>query len=131
MKQFAAFILLIIYFVTSTGGTINYHFCMGEVADFSFWENEEKNCGRCGMEKQESEDKGCCRDERQWIKIEDDQKTNTNKLEISRLQPEAISFVFFNNWFFASQNHHPFPESKAPLRSCELAVYLLNCVFRI
>ena len=131
MKRIAAFILLMLYFVTSTGATLHYHYCMGEIANSSFWGNSDKKCGKCGMDKEPGEDNGCCKDERQWIKIEDDQTINSAHLEIPKLELEIISFVLFNSSLFASEGYRPFPGSKAPLRSCEPATYLLNCVFRI
>ena len=130
MKRIAAFILLMLYFVTSTGTTMHYHFCMGEVANSSILVYKEKKCGKCGMEKKQNEDNGCCKDEQKWIKIDDDQKVDTSQIEISKLQLAVIAFVFFNSNLFA-QDNHPLAESKAPLRSCELPTYLLNCVFRI
>ena len=131
MKRIATFILLIIYFVTSTGATMHYHYCMGEVAGSSIWKDTEKKCGKCGMEKEESEDNGCCKDERQWIKIENDQKNNKAQPEFSKLEPGEISFVFLISTFFTSQFCLPPGESKARLRSHEIPTYLLNCVFRI
>ena len=131
MKRIAALILIMLYFVTSTGATLHYHYCMGEIANSSIWGNTEKKCGKCGMDKKESKDNGCCKDESQWIKIKDDQKANTAQVEISKLQLEAISFVIFNSDLLASQGHRPHAESKALLRSCKLPTYLLNCVFRI
>ncbi len=131
MKRLAALILLLLYFATSTGATIHYHYCMGEVANISLWANEEKKCGRCGMEKKETTDNGCCKDEREWIKIDDDQKASAAHFEMSKLQFDSINIVLINSDVFTSQVNYSFPESKALLRSCEIATYLLNCVFRI
>src|SRR5688572_23489162 len=131
MKRIAALILLVLYFVTSTGATLHYHYCMGEIASSSFVRDRGDQCGKCGMEIKENEDNGCCNDEQQWIKIEDDQKAGTAQIEISKLQLETIGFFFLNNYSFASQDNDPFAAGKARLRSCELPTYLLNCVFRI
>lgn len=130
MKRIAAFILLMLYFVTSTGGTMHYHYCMGELANSSFWGEKQKKCGKCGMEKSEKENNGCCKDEQQWVKIEDDQK-GTAQFEIPKLQLAVISLVLFYYHSFAIQENTLIPESKALLRSCELPTYLLNGVFRI
>ena len=131
MKPIAAVILIILYFVTSTGATLYSHYCMGEIAGSSIWGNTDNKCGKCGMEEQEGEDSGCCNEEAQWIKIDDDQKTNSIQIHVSKLELQAVSFIFFNSSLFASKSDHTFPGSKAPLRSCELPTYLLNCVFRI
>ena len=131
MKRIAVFIVFILYFVASTGAIVHYHYCMGEIADSSIWGASEKKCGKCGMEKEQNEDNGCCKDERQWIKIEDDQTLKSAQPEIPKLESEAIRLVFINNTLFASESVASSSENKAPLRSCETATYLLNCVFRI
>ena len=100
MKRGAALILLLLYFATSTGATINFHFCMGAIENISLPGNSEKNCGKCGMEKKTSPDTGCCKDEGKWIKIKDDQKPNTIHLEIAGLQFEAIRIdILFVRFF--------------------------------
>ena len=131
MKRVAALILLMLYFGASTGATIHYHFCMGEMASFSFQQNEEEICGTCGMEKNVSEESGCCTDEQQWIKIEDDQKASAAFFDASNVPLAAISFIILYNNVFTAQDDSPFTESKAPLRSWQLPAYLLNRVFRI
>ena len=131
MKRIAAFILLMLYFVTSSGATLHYHFCMGEMANISLWADKEKECSKCGMEKK-GENSGCCSDEQQWIKIEDDQKANTTPVEFSKFQVETFIIAFYYSQLLVSKDQaNPFPESRSPLRSCELPAYLLNCVFRI
>ena len=131
MKRISAFILILIYLVTSTGVTMHHHYCMGEMANSSILADNKKNCGECGMEKKENKENGCCTDEQQWVKIEDDQKANTSQLEISKLQLAVINFLLFNNNLFDIQDNSFPGESKTPLRSCEIPTYLLNCVFRI
>ena len=131
MKRCAAVILLLLYFATSTGATINFHFCMGEMENISLLGNSEKRCGKCGMEKKCSIDNGCCKDEVKWIKIKDDQKPNTIHFEIPGLQFETIRIDILSTSFFTSQLLSSISESRAPLRSCEAETYLLNCVFRI
>ena len=131
MKRSAAFILTLLYFVTSTGATMNYHFCMGEMANISILGNGDKNCGKCGMEKHPARDNGCCKDETKWLKIEDDHKTSPAHFQVPKLPLETISAILFFNDLFASQQVCAIPESKAPLRSFEIETYLLNCVFRI
>jgi hypothetical protein len=100
------------------------------MAGSSLWENKENKCSRCGMQKKESKESGCCKDEQQWIKIEDDQKINPLYFEITKLQTHAISILFFNSDFLSLQDY-PLPESDAPLRSCEDPLYLLHRVFLI
>ena len=131
MKRFAALILLLLYFATSTGATINFHFCMGEVESISMLGNAKKKCGKCGMENKPSIDIGCCKDEGKWIKIKDDQKPNAIHFESPGLQFKATRIDIFSTSFFASPVLPSISESRTLLRGCEAETYLLNCVFRI
>lgn len=131
MKRGAALILLLLYFATSTGAIINFHFCMGEIETISLLRNSEKRCGKCGMEKKSLIAKGCCKDEGKWIKIKDDQKPNTIHFEIPGLEFQAIRIDILLTGFFASQVLPSISESRALLRNYEAETYLLNCVFRI
>ena len=132
MKRLAALILVLIYFVTSTGATMQYHYCMGQIVGSSLMGDKEKNCGKCGMDKNASEDNGCCKDEMQWIKIADDQKTNNFQTEIPSLLP--IETILFNSGIRSVYDlieSRDLAYSKAPLRYYQNPTYILNCVFRI
>ena len=131
MKKLVVSILAVLYLATSSGATIYLHYCMGEIASSSFWENHGKTCSKCGMEKEESRNTGCCKDESQWIKIADDQQASTIHFDISKIQSESINFYFFDRNIFAPQKTINRTYSKAPQRSSGLAVFLLNCIFRI
>ena len=131
MKRIAALILTILYFLTSTGATMNHHYCMGEMINSSLWMNKEKKCGKCGMEDNKSENNGCCNDEQQWVKIKDDQKANSVEFELSKLQLTVLSIFLFYSDTLTTQESLLSPESKALQRSRELPTYLINGVFRI
>lgn len=84
------------------------------------------------MEKENSSKRGCCKDEHKWIKIQDDQKANYVSIYLSHLQPaEAVSFpVNLTEQFFAN-TIALLPQSNAPPRTGDVAIYKRNCVFRI
>ncbi len=44
------------------------HYCMGELVDWGFSHNENKDCSKCGMK--ESESNGCCEDKQKLLKID-------------------------------------------------------------
>ena len=80
MKRFLVAILAILYITTATGANLHFHYCMGQFAGWSFWQDtEHQKCGECGMEKKVGDEKGCCKDEYQQVKIKVDQKTNTSE----------------------------------------------------
>ena len=133
MKRLLVFILLIVYSLATTGTSISMHFCMGKLSDLN-WnaKTEKKTCGKCGMEKEENKANGCCSDEHKWVKIQDDQKTATASYNFSHLQVAEPLFMngFDNHWFF-TEAADLLPNSHAPPRSCDRAIYKRNCVFRI
>ncbi len=131
MKKVLFFILSILYLTTSTGADLHYHYCMGNLVNWSIWiSKEDKKCGKCGMEKEENANNGCCKDEHKWVKIEDDQKAN---------------FLLGAPIFATTETNHlpgciilrpnnPFnliPQSNAPPRKGDIAVFILNRNFRI
>ena len=61
MNRLFATILAVFYLVSSTGATINLHYCMGEYVSFSLFGKKAGKCGKCGMQKH-SRDNGCCKD---------------------------------------------------------------------
>lgn len=131
MKRMTAFILLLLYLGTSTGASMHFHFCMGEMASSSLWGGDKKKCGKCGMEKEEDSANGCCRDEIQWIKLNDDQKTSVPASEIPKPFPEPKNPVLLSYVLTTLEELPILLYSTAPLRSVQLPTFLLNCVFRI
>lgn len=80
MKRILIAILATFYITTATGANLHFHYCMGEFAGWSFWqETEHEKCGQCGMEKKEGDERGCCKDEYQQVKIKVDQKSNDSE----------------------------------------------------
>jgi hypothetical protein len=132
LKKGLFLILSIIYFITSTGADLHYHYCMGKLADWSVWsQNDEKKCSKCGMDKNDEGNNGCCKDEHKWFKIEDDQKANF-QLEsptLSSTEINQISGCTFSRVLTGISKLHPI--SNAPPRKNDIAVFILNHNFRI
>jgi hypothetical protein len=55
----------------SSGLTLNVHFCMNQVQEVSLFASDKHQCGSCGMQQEESG--GCCHQERQLVKLIQDQ----------------------------------------------------------
>ena len=132
MKKVLFFILSIFYLTASTGADLHFHYCMGHLADWSIWvNNDEKQCGKCGMEKQEGGDNGCCKDEHKWVKVDDDQKANLI-IEPPSLSSEDINFLHgYTIVNFSNILGDLLPQSNAPPRKTKIATYILNNNFRI
>ncbi len=132
MKKFIVTILALIYLGTSTGATINLHYCMGKLADWGIGHNESKTCGQCGMEKTDEKDNGCCKDEHKFVKNTADQKTAEASLQLMQVVATSlpVSFIEIPAVGFTSVTEEN-PLTNAPPRSYAVAVYIRNCVFII
>lgn len=76
------------YFVVSSGFTINTHFCGGKLKTVSLFNQTEKGC--CGSKKAS---KGCCHDSKSFIKVKDVQESNSNSV----LTSKQIKIAEFNS----------------------------------
>lgn len=131
MKKFIVAILSFLYISTSSGATVHMHYCMGELVNWSLWHNESDKCDNCGMEKNDTKDNGCCKDEHKQLKIEKDQKVADSfkmmKLITCSFPVSSIEIIAHDLFSFTEEN----PVSHAPPRKSDIAVYILNCTFRI
>ncbi len=132
MKKFIVAILALVYITTSTGATLHMHYCMGQLADWGLGQNESKTCGKCGMDKSEEKDNGCCKDEFKLVKNDTDQKASEAGFKLIQLITVAlpVSFVEIPSVNFPSVTEEN-PISHAPPRTGGVAVYIRNCVFLI
>ncbi len=117
---------------TTTGANIHMHYCMGKLADWGLGHNKSKTCGKCGMEKTEEKDNGCCKDEHKFVKNDGDQKIAEAGFQMMQLASVAlpVSFVEIPDNNFSSVTEEN-PISHAPPRSTGVAVYILNRTFLI
>ncbi len=133
MRKLLSGLLLLIYLGTSTGLTLHTHYCMGRLAGWSLGLELPDLCGKCGMDKSEGKDKGCCRDEHRVLKTSVDQKTigSTFSLNLPVTAP-ALPALHTDPLYFHLQDHDvPTPMNGVPPSLNSIAVYLRNCVFRI
>ena len=73
MKRILVVILCFLYMSSATGATIQLHYCMGNLMDMSIFgqEQDEDECDDCC--KNETKDKGCCKDEQKVFKTNEHQ----------------------------------------------------------
>jgi hypothetical protein len=131
MKKFVVLILAFLYLSASVGATVHLHFCMNKLVEGGLWHNNDKTCGKCGMEKSQEKENGCCKDEQKQVKLESDHKGVT-PYSLTELGSVALPVAVFELPDIelptvTEQN----PQSHAPPRSGGIAVYIRNCVFRI
>lgn len=132
MKKLLVAILALLYISTSVGATVHMHYCMGKLADWGLGHKKSATCGKCGMEKSEKKENGCCKDKHKFIKNDTDQKTTEAAFQMTKAMAVALPVSFFeipsaDIPAIAEEN----PISHAPPQSNSIAVYIRNCVFLI
>lgn len=117
--------MFLVYTAASSGTVISAHYCMGDLAAVSIGEKDVDGCAFCGME-----DKGCCHDLPQVIKIDN-----------TVLESQVISVIDFHpSWStapLAFSHDSSIKGADKSLRSFSPnnfippPQYLLHCNFRI
>lgn len=132
MKKFFATILAVLYLATTTGATVHLHYCMDKLVEQNLWHSEKEPCSKCGMEKSQQTDKGCCKDEHKRVKVENDHYTSDIAFQAMQLAAIAlpVSFIEIPQIAFSSITEEN-PTGNAPPRSSSIALYKRNGVFRI
>jgi len=132
VKKLIVTILALVYLTASNGATIYTHYCMGKIASWSFWPDKNGNCSKCGMEKSNEPDNGCCEDEHTIVKMDEDQKSPGTFNHLVHFSPSIApipdtELLPEDDPSITKRN----PPSNAPPRSRDISLFLLNCVFRI
>lgn len=131
MKKLVVTILSFLYLTSTIGATVHFHYCMDKLVDSGLWHNNDKQCGKCGMEKSQENDNGCCKDEHKQVKLETDHK-GVSAYQLTEPGAAALPVPLFEitdiNLPTVTEQ---IPRSHAPPRSGDIAVYIRNCVFRI
>ncbi len=133
MKKLLVSIFAVFYLGLSSGAVVHLHYCMDQLVEWNLLNDSNNDlCGNCGMPKTHKKDKkDCCREDVQFIKITDAQKTTDN------INPAHLNFTavpvpsFFETVIInipgtvQNDSFTPPPLVHGP------GIYLRNCVFRI
>lgn len=132
MKRTLLTILAIFYLGVSSGATVHFHYCMGELVSWGLAKQSGKICDFCGMPKTIAKEKSCCKDVEQQAKVEKSQKANQLIYKFEALASAVIQPELYINY------QAPIPLkitrealSNAPPDGQHIPVYLKNCTYRI
>ena len=95
VKKLVVILLLIAYSASAIGTTINMHYCMNKISDWSFSSKKKDKCAKCGMSNN-----GCCKDEKKEIKISSDQQ----KAEYTQNVKFNIGAIIIHNFTNPTKN---------------------------
>ena len=132
MKKFLIVILAVLYMGSSTGATLHLHYCMGKLVGWDLGHSESDACGTCGMKKDLSQNKGCCKDEHKQIKLDNDQKAVESTIQLMHTSGAVLLPAYGllpESYPVAAPVMHPVGHS--PPRSSSVAIFVRNRVFRI
>ena len=131
MKKFIVSILALVYLSSSTGTSVDIHYCMGKLVNWTFSHTEGKSCDKCGMEKKGS-DSGCCKDEQKFLKNTDDQKAASNVVQLFQVAGADLPVQQqYHHASFPVSLTEEYPLSNAPPLSGAVSLHVRNCVFLI
>lgn len=125
MKKFFVFILSILYLGTATGASFHMHYCMDKLVDWSFTSNTEEECPKCGMEKFEDGENGCCKDEKKFVKQHDVHKASPELLKLPGIDAVELSTPYYLKGFRTFSETFTHPRSHAPPQASLLPAYIL------
>ena len=132
MKKYIAAILVILYFATTTGATINLYYCNGKRVAHNMAKTEMPGCNKCPVSENMDAKSGCCQHEQKFVKLVNDQNVADVSLHIQKLVSFVSPIVFFdNNHLHYSSLARKFPVNNSPPGSSGITIYQRNCVFLI
>ncbi len=130
MKKIATITTAIVYLFLSVGIRMNTHYCGDKISSVDFFFNTGKNC--CG---QADIAKTCCKDKVSYLKISDNQKSNSvlhfSTPDFSDALIPAIDYS--KSYLFVKQDlpvyTNLFFDSDVPLK--KHPIYILNRALRV
>lgn len=130
MKKILITLMAVIYLGVSSGATVHFHYCMGQLINWGLAHKSKSTCDNCGMEKGDSEE--CCKDEQQQLKVDKAQKTTEQNLQLKQYPAIAANYLISQyNLSHSSTVSEKLPLSNAPPLTVKTSTFLLNCSFRI
>lgn len=130
MKKLFVTILAVFYLSVSSGATMHFHYCMGQLIKWGLDFKEPSACSKCGMEISKS--KSCCKDQIQQLKVDTSQRLSDNSVQL-QVFSTALPVTPYSELYKALAFSIPeeLPVSNAPPDQQPVPVFLRFCNFRI
>ncbi len=111
VKKFLVIFFSIFYLTSTSGISLNIHYCGGKIKHITLFNSSEKCC--CGKKKMS---KKCCKDKVSYFKIKDDQQSNQSAKIItptSKITPVVLPVFKFDDYIVCTNvtvfNYHAPP----------------------
>lgn len=130
MKKFIVTILAVFYLGVSSGTTVYFHYCMGQLVESALVSKESQKCSKCGMKAGSTRD--CCKHESKQVKIDNAQKLADYSYQFKSFSTDLIwnRYVALPEIYTSSLTEEQ-PLSNAPPNTDNTPLFIRNCNFRI
>jgi hypothetical protein len=128
MKKLSIILIMLVYGLSSSGMSVNLHFCCGELDDISFSNQKEKSCRK---DDDAFSKKRCCDNKHLEFKLKADQEPSAKWIQAyKQLTSPAFTAISYRLW---QPQHQPVNElaTGPPLAVSTLPLFIKNQVFRI
>lgn len=132
MRKFLITILAVFYLGVSSGATVHFHYCMGQLVEWGLSSTEPENssnCSKCGMEADAQSD--CCKHQSKEAKVDKVQKIAENHFCFGVPAIDLRSGFSYYSIPSYSLIMEANPVSNSPPDTGNAATYLRVCNFRI
>jgi len=132
MKKILLTFMAFLYLAVASGAGVSFHYCMGELVDWSLVQSQQHTCDFCGMEKKETTKEPCCKDVQHQAKVDQAQKANVQIYKFEQPiviipQDKPLEIYLFPITAFISKE----ALSNAPPLGQQLPIFIKNCTYRI
>lgn len=130
MKKFIIILLTTFYLGVSSGATVHFHYCMGELMNWSLTHDTASKCSNCGMEKGNS--KNCCKDEHHKLELKESPKVPAIVYDFNLSALHLLPVPFMGPAeLFTTSTARSIVLSESPPRAGATSAFIRNCNFRI
>ena len=127
MKKLSIILLMLVYTLSSTGMTINMHYCCGKLDGVTFFPKKERSC-KMGNHLKKS---GCCNDKQISSSLTADQQTAAKSVQSTKQTIAAavchVGNTSFKDYIVSVDRLARGTPKHIPL----IPLFIKNCVFRI
>jgi hypothetical protein len=124
MKKILVILLLLVYGGSTSGMTLYFHYCCGQLKNIDLTPVEHKGCGQHSqMDKQ-----SCCQSQSLELKVKSEHKSEPSFSPLYKCSILPAEEVFVTP---SIANFHTVPKAGLPPPLLVSSLFILHCVFRI
>jgi hypothetical protein len=127
MKKLFIIVLMLVYGLSSSGTTINLHYCCGKLEGISFTGDQERNCNKCNNIKTND----CCSDKQVSASITSDQQAVNKWVQLTKQLVGITALqVIYNSFKDYSISDERLARG-TPKDPPPIPLFIQHCTFRI